>query len=273
MASAMNSVPVIPSPTFAFTPLQSNIIAQTGGVTAPTDITAGGTLPVPPNVQGGTTASTTTAGGNSLSGGSTTGTKEYDGPPTAVPASGVNTEALPPGTDPYTNLLKILNQFMNECKAGQWAGQLSNPNIQNMLKVTGAPTSVVSPNSLWCATSVAYLLKISGLPFQTQSPGGPICCDAGSYRSYGTGVDVAQPHLWRKGDVIVPTRPGGSGMHVAFLWGVANDNVILLGGNQHGGQGTVQGWYAHTVSGTAGYHVVAVRRNWTIPPALDTPLI
>lgn len=247
MASAMNSIPVIPSPTFSFTSQQETIISQSSGTTSLPDST-----------------------------GATTSTTERDGPPTqGQTATGVNPESLPAGTDPYTNFLKNCQQVLGEAQGGAWQGTLGNTNIQKMLSTTGVPSSVISQTA-WCATFVGYMLKISGLPFSTQGSSSNMSVAAGDYRSYGQAIDINQPHLWRKGDIIVPTRPGSGPaqppLHVAFLWGIGNDNVNLFGGNQ-GGKVQSENWYAHTLSGTGGYKIVAVRRNWTIPTSLDTPLI
>jgi len=247
----MKSIPVISSPSYEFSSDQQSMIAGSVDKEATQLVDADGN---PVSQQEGDGISPDAAPGQ-------------DSGPTA---SSVDPETLPPGTDPYTNLYNNLNTVLKEAKGGSWRGSLGNTNIQHMLTVTGVPSYVIT-SQVWCATFVSYMLKISGCQYTVGANSKHVSTSAADYRTYGDAVDIHDPKTWRKGDVITVTRSGGSGFHVAFLWGLTSSNVILMGGNQ-GNNVCAVNWYSGTRLGTGQSRIGSIRRAWQIPPALDVPL-
>lgn len=238
--TALKNIPIIASPSQSFNASQQSIINAS---------VSSGTL------EGGVSQTE----GDGISPDAAAG--QTTGPTTEL----VNPEALAGGTSSYTALLNNLNTVLKEANSGAWIGNVSNPNIQQMINVTGVGAFPVTAKA-WCATFVGYMLKISGCPFKAGAQSSKVSTLAADYSSYSTGVNNKTPASWRKGDIMVVHRPGG--YHVAFLWGLTASNVVLLGGNQ-GTPSTVSAinWYSGTKN-----NVVAVRRGWVIPTELDTSL-
>lgn len=247
MSSAMAKIPVIPSPPVEFSKAQQKQVHDSID---------------DQEVDDGT--------------GKKVRTKVGDGPYQGKTTTGVNPESLPTGVDPYSNFIKNCAKVLSEAEGGAWQGSAGNPNIQTMCSTTGVSIGlVISPNQLWCATFVGYMLKISGLPFSITAGSNTVSTGAAAYQNYGRAIDARNPSTWRKGDVMVVTRPkgGGFGEHVAFFWGGTSARGLLFGGNQ-GGKVSANSWYPGWVHGSGNqHHVIAVRRNWDIPTELDKPII
>jgi hypothetical protein len=246
MSSGLSAIPNIPNPAFTFNQQQLDLMAKSGGSFTITDANG---KEVTTNMTDAPNADAPPGQLDSLN------NTRYASDPVANNQGG------------YNMLISNLAKAARDAKGGGWPSNPSAPNIQEMLRVTGAPSSVIrdprTGSTAWCATFVGYMLKLAGFTYIKTSPGDHINTAAPAYLNYGQAIDTKNPRTWRQGDVITVGAPSRSGCHVAFVWGINGNTPVILGGNQ-GDTVAVTIWRGLGTGDT-----LAVRRAWTVPPEAD----
>lgn len=246
MPSAMRSIPVIPNPPQTIDAAQASAMQAQAGVNIEVDENG--------NVTRNTITDPPYPGG---------APGQQDGP---------STESVDPLSNAgggYGALINNLSRVLAEARGGAWQGSPSiTQNLKTMCNTMGLPESLVTSRpTAWCATFVAYMLKLSGLPYLTEPGSNRTIATGRAYQKYAQAIPLQPRSGWRKGDIITIPYEGGSGFHVAFLWGFTSGGApIALGGNQGAGNGNV------SAAQRPDRPVATVRRGWTVPAGSDTPL-
>lgn len=167
-----------------------------------------------------------------------------------------------PDNPGYEKLLAILNNVL----AQDWKerGNPGNPNILQCYRVCGLgyAQDQSAMSYAWCAAFVSWALEESGI-------GGIKSMSSQAYKNYGAEVGWRDTTQIRRGDVAVFKSKTRSGGHVGFIWEVdkTNKRFKILGGNQ-GDNAKISNYRFESKS----QYTLTIRRNWAIPPELDTPI-
>lgn len=126
-------------------------------------------------------------------------------------------------------VIKFLQKVLAEAAKGEWresgqGGKPSNPNITNIWKSLGYPTTGMwaSDQTAWCAGFVNFALKESGLGYLKEAGARNLIKRAGEVSMTQVDVKDMQP-----GDIVL-----WSFSHVNFCYTANNGRYTFVGGNQ-----------------------------------------
>jgi len=140
--------------------------------------------------------------------------------PGLVDASTVNGSA---------GIVSFLTGILNEAKNGLWresgqGGKPSNPNIINIWKTLGFPSSAYwqTDQTPWCMGFVNFTLKSCGYKYCQEAGARAIAANPGRWNAKQVDIGSAQP-----GDIVLWTFG-----HVNFVYTANAGKLTFVGGNQ-----------------------------------------
>lgn len=165
----------------------------------------------------------------------------------------------------WQTLQNNLQVCLGEAACGGWKETFkktgtSNNNIMDSYRAVGCPQP--NDNVAWCAGFAGAMLKKAGAKYLKT-------LWSTNYTQYGKAVPLGDPSQWRMNDIVVFVRPGGG--HIGFVKAVdpVKQRLLVVGGNQ--GDNLTQTVFRF--AGGDGLKVVAIRRDWPLPPAADVSIV